>query len=498
MADSVYLAIDLKSFYASVECAERGLDPLNANLVVADESRTDKTICLAVSPALKAVGVPSRPRLFEAKARISEINAERRSRTPKGRFGRRSVMASELAADPTLELDMIIAAPRMSLYMDYSRRIYGIYLRHVAPEDIFAYSVDEVFLDAGRYLAWEGLSAHEFAMRMIREVLQETGITATAGIGSNMYLAKVAMDIVAKRLPPDPDGVRIAELDEQSYREKLWDHRPLTDFWRIGRGIARKLESRGLYTMGDIALCSVGKDSDYYNEELLYRLFGINAELLIDHAWGWEPTRICDVKNYRPSSRSLSSGQVLPEPYTAEKGCLVLREMADRLGLDLMKKGCRTDQLVVDVAYDIQNLSDPQRAGRYRGPVIRDFYGRAVPQPVHGSCRLKKPTASSEQLIRAAEQIYRRIVDPSLLVRRLNVCAVNLAESESPEGRQLSLFDRPEDPAEQARNEKEGRMQQTLLALQSRYGKNAVLRGMNLEKGATARARNEQIGGHRA
>ena len=372
-----YIAIDLKSFYASVECSERGLDPLDTNLVVADESRTDKTICLAVSPSLKELGISGRARLFEARQRIREVNQRRRMKAPNREFQGKSVFASALAANPSLELDLIIAPPRMRHYMEYSRNIVKIYMRYVSAEDILVYSVDEVFIDATPYLGTCGLTAREFAMRMIRDVLRETRITATAGIGTNMYLAKVAMDISAKHMQPDRDGVRIAELDEKSYREQLWCHRPLTDFWRVGKGIARTLERNGMYTMGDVARCSEGKENELHNEALLYRLFGVNAELLIDHAWGWEPTKIADCKAYVPESKSLSQGQVLTRPYRADEGRIVVKEMADQLSMDLVRKGLCTDQVVLDVGYDIENLTDPGRAERYTGPVAVDYTGGA-------------------------------------------------------------------------------------------------------------------------
>lgn len=497
--EKAYIVIDLKSFYASVECAERGLDPLNTHLVVADESRTDKTICLAVSPSLKALGISGRARLFEAKARIRGVNAMRLQKLGRSAFGRRSVLASELKADPSLELDMIVAPPRMALYMAYSRRIYNIYLCHVAPEDIFAYSVDEVFIDATPYLGPLGLSAHDFARLLIREVLQETGITATAGIGTNLYLAKVAMDIEAKHATADADGVRIAALTERSYREKLWDHRPITDFWRVGKGIAKRLESRGLFTMGDIARCSLGREGDFYNEDLLYRLFGVNAELLIDHAWGWEPTELADVKSYRPETKSLSAGQILPEPYPAPLGELVVREMADSLAMDLVRKGFVTDLLVLDVAYDIGNMGAQGRA--YKGPVVRDAYDRQLPKPVHGSRRFSAFTASSEEMMAAVSELYNSLVDSELLVRRFAVSAGNLkdaSETEEAWPRQLNLFDEPGEEALETRRSRERKVQETMLKLRDKYGRNAVLRGMNLKPGATARERNQQIGGHKA
>ena len=503
-----YLAIDLKSFYASVECAERGLDPLDTNLVVADESRTDKTICLAVSPSLKAHGISGRARLFEAKQRIREVNAERLAAAPGRRFTGISHFASELARDPGLELGFIVAPPRMAHYMDYSRRIFEIYLRHVAPEDVLVYSIDEVFIDVTGYLEGDPAAAHGFAMMLIREVLKETGITATAGIGTNMYLAKIAMDIVAKHMPADADGVRIAELNERSYREKLWAHRPLTDFWRVGHGISRRLEKAGLYTMGDVARCSIGSPGSFYNEELLYKMFGVNAELLIDHAWGYEPTQIADCRAYVPASRSLSTGQVLPKPYPAAKGRLVVSEMADLLSLDLVRQGFVTDQLVLDVGYDVENLDDPVRAVSFVREATRDFYGRRVPKPAHGSVNLDGYTASTRKIIDAVAGLYDRIVTPELSVRRFCVAAVHLlpegeaaAAQAAPE--QLDLFTdyaarAQKEERQRAEEARERRIQRTLIELRDRFGKNAVVKGMNLEEGATAMARNRMIGGHQA
>ena len=481
-----YIAIDLKSFYASVECVERELDPLDANLVVADESRTDKTICLAVSPALKALGISGRARLFEAKQRIREVNRERQKNAPGRQLRGTSIFASELARDPALEVDLVVARPRMRYYMEYSRRIVEIYLRHISAEDLLVYSVDEVFIDATPYLRTCGMTAHEFAMMLIREVLKETHITATAGIGTNLYLAKVAMDIVAKHMPADRDGVRIAELDETAYREKLWCHRPLTDFWRVGRGIAAKLERHGMYTMGDVARRSE------LNEDQLYRLFGVNAELLIDHAWGWEGAKIADCRAFRPASKSLSQGQVLQRPYTAAEGRIVVSEMADQLAMDLLRQGLVTDQVVLDVAYDIENLTDPVRAARYKGPVAEDYYGRMAPKRVHGSRNLDRPTASAKAVIEAARSIYDRIVDPELLVRRFNIAAVRLIPEEEAGPRQLDLFS-----GQQADPERERSMQKALLHIRDRYGKNASVKGLNLREGATAIERNGQIGGHR-
>ena len=502
-----YIAIDLKSFYASVEAAERGLDPLDVNLVVADESRTDKTICLAVSPSLKAIGVPGRARLFEARQRIREANSDRLANAPGHVFTGSSVFSSRLAEDPSMKLDMIIAPPRMRLYLDYSRRIVEIYMRYVSSEDILIYSVDEVFIDATPYLRYYGMNSRQLAMRMIRDVLDSTHITATVGIGTNMYLAKVAMDIVAKKMPADSDGVRIAELDEMSYRQRLWCHRPLTDFWRIGNGIARKLEKNGIFTMGDIAQCSEGTPNCLHNESLLYRLFGVNAELLIDHAWGWEPAGIADCKAYTPQSRSLSSGQVLSRPYTAAQGRTVVREMADQLSMQLVKKGLFTDQTVLDVCYDVENLSDRRRAESYSGAVEIDWYGRRVPKRVHGSRNLGGHTASTGLIVEAVTEIYDRIVNYDLLVRRFNISVCHLMsqseiDANTSQGTQLDFFDLfSESDAkkiEQMKLEKERRIQEALLAIRGRYGKNSLVRGLNMREGATAMERNCQVGGHKA
>lgn len=508
MADKTYIAIDLKSFYASVECAERGLDPLDANLVVADESRTDKTICLAVSPSLKAHGISGRARLFEAKQRIKEVNRERQRKAPGHTFRGKSIFGSELAADPSLELDLVIAPPRMAYYMDYSKSIVEIYMRYVSFDDILVYSIDEVFIDATPYLSTYNMTAHEFAMMLIRQVLKETRITATAGIGTNMYLAKIAMDIVAKHIPADKDGVRIAELNEMSYREKLWTHTPLTDFWRVGHGISRKLEQNGMYTMGDIARCSEGKDTDYYNEDLLYKLFGVNAELLIDHAWGWEPAVIADCKAYKPESKSLSQGQVLSRPYSFEEGRTVVLEMADLLSIDLVRAGLFTDQVVLDVGYDIENLTIPQKAAGYKGPIVNDHYGRQVPKPVHGSKNLNRQTSSTKHIMDAVAAIYDSIVDKRLTVRRFTVAVTHLipeqdAKPTQPEVEQLDLFTDYEAierqrQAEEAELTQELKLQKALISIRDRYGKNAIVKGLNMKEGATAIERNGQIGGHKA
>ncbi|OUP22616.1 DNA methylase [Gemmiger sp. An194] len=502
MKSRTYIAIDLKSFYASVECRERGLDPMNTNLVVADESRTEKTICLAVTPSLKAYGIPGRARLFEVIQHVNGENARRRLSAPGRQLTGSSCFADELKACPALAVDYIIAPPRMAYYMEYSTRIYNIYLKYIAPEDIVVYSIDEVFMDVTGYLGTYGLSARELARKMILDVLQTTGITATAGIGSNLFLSKVAMDIGAKHIQPDENGVRIAELDELSYRQKLWSHRPLTDFWRVGPGYARKLERCGIFTMGDVARCSV------QNEDLLYSLFGKNAELLIDHAWGWEPCTIAAIKAYKPQSSSLGSGQVLQCPYPHQKARLVLREMAEQLALDLVDKNLVTDQLVLTVGFDIENLTDPARRKRYQGPVITDHYGRQVPKHGHGSENLGGHTSSGKQLLEAATALFDRIAPPELLVRKLSLSANHvIPESQAvktdsgPE--QLDLFTdysalEQEKKAHQAELEKERRMQQTMMSIKKKFGKNAILKGMSLEEGATARERNAQIGGHKA
>ena len=504
MGQRTYLAIDLKSFYASVECHERGLDPLDTNLVVADESRTDKTICLAVTPSLKSYGISGRGRLFEVKQRVKEANAGRRHDAPGHRLEGSSYLFSELQQNPSLAIDFLIAPPRMAYYMKYSTRIYQIYMKYVAPEDIIVYSIDEVFLDVTAYLKTYGLSSRELAMRMILDVLHTTGITATAGIGPNLYLCKIALDIEAKHIPPDQNGVRIAELDEMSYRRKLWGHRPLTDFWRVGAGIAKKLESYGMHTMGDVARCSLGRQNDFLNEDLLYRLFGVNAELLIDHAWGWEPCTMADIKAYKPESSSVGSGQVLQCPYPFEKARLAVHEMADLLSLDLVDKGLAADQIVLTVGYDMENLKNGNRS--YSGETTTDRYGRKIPKHAHGTANLDRYTSSSRLIIQAALELFDRIVNPDLLVRRLYLTANHvLAEKDVPEnssGQQLSLFSYAENQAQQEAREaellREKKMQEAVLEIKRKFGKNAILKGMNLVEGATAKDRNGRIGGHKA
>ncbi len=498
MFDKQYIAIDLKSFYASVECVERGVDPLKTNLVVADVERTEKTICLAVTPALKSFGIPARPRLFEVIELLRAINAQRRTALPNRQFTGESCDADALNADPSLKIGYIAARPRMSLYMQYSTRIYDIYLKYVSSEDIHVYSVDEVFIDATPYLRAYRMTARAFAIMLIRDVLKTTGITATVGIGTNMYLCKVAMDIVAKRSLADEDGVRIAELDEASYRRQLWDHRPITDFWRVGPGYARRLASVGIYTMGDIAKCSTGGRNEFYNEDLLYKMFGVNAELLIDHAWGWEPCTISQVHEYTPSVNSISNGQVLPSAYDYAKGRIIAREMADTLSMDLTEKGLVTDQVVLAVGYDTSSLADGRE---YRGRVRIDHYGRPIPEPSHGSLNLPARTASCDEIMAAITALYDRIVDDRLLIRRLNVVANDvISASAAPELKkyeQIDMFAEPPDPAAQRAAELEKRKREAILALKHKFGKNAVIRGLDLRDGATAVSRNAQIGGHR-
>ncbi len=501
MGERSYLAIDLKSFFASAECVARGLDPLTTNLVVADASRTEKTICLAVTPSLKAFGISGRARLFEVVQRVREVNALRRARAPGRAFAGKSCFAPELRSDPSLELDYIIAPPKMARYIDVSTRVYQTYLKYVAPEDIHVYSIDEVFIDATAYLKTYGLTARELAKRMIADVLRTTGITATAGIGTNLYLCKIAMDILAKRTEPDENGVRIAELDEHGYRRQLWEHRPLTDFWRLGPGYARKLEAAGMHTMGDIAARSE------WDEEWFYRAFGVNAGLLIDHAWGVEPCTLGDIQAYRPEASSLGAGQVLHCPYPNDKARLIVWEMTEQLALELVEKRLVTDQLVLTVGYDIENLSAPAARAAYRGAVVRDHYGRCVPKHAHGTEGLGRQTASARLMTAAILRLFDRITDPKLLVRRVNITANHVLPERLAEAReeavQLDLFSTPQEQQRRAAQEeaellREKRRQQTVVALRQRYGKNAILRGSNFLDGATMRERNGQIGGHRA
>ena len=492
------LCIDLKSFYASVECAERGLDPLTTHLVVADESRTEKTICLAVTPSLKALGVPGRPRLFEVVQRVQALNESRRAAAPGGVLVGSSHQAPELEKNPSLALDYVVAQPRMAFYMDYSTRIFQIYCRHVSPEDIHVYSIDEVFIELTSYLKTNRTTPREMAMLLIREVLKETHITATAGIGTNLYLAKIAMDIVAKKMPPDQDGVRIAELDELSYRRLLWAHRPLTDFWRIGPGIARKLEQHGMMTLGDVALASLAPSWEKINQQLLWKLFGVNAELLIDHAWGWEPTRISHIKAYQPESNSISSGQVLSKPYPFAKARIIAAEMADGLALDLVDKGVMTDKLSLYVGYEAGEDED------YTGETAVNYYGKTGPKPAHGSVRLPRRTSSARMIREKIDELFCQIVSDKIPVRRINIAAEEVGTTPRQEApQQLDLFHLEEqlqevDAEETSRLEKEHRRQEAVLTIKKKYGKNAILMGFSYEEDATARERNQQIGGHRA
>lgn len=505
MSERKYLAIDLKSFYASAECVSRGLNPIATNLVVADAKRTAKTICLAVTPSLKAYGIPGRARLFEVEEQVRRINSRRRMAAPGRRLSGSSANAEELAANSELALEFIVAPPRMAYYMELSTQIYNIYLQYVAPEDVHVYSVDEVFIDVTDYLRPYNMTARELCARMIGDVYRQTRITATGGIGTNLYLAKVALDIGAKHAKPDENDVRIAELDEMSYRRELWSHRPLTDFWRVGRGIADRLAEQGLYTMGDVARCSVGGANEYYNEALLYRLFGKNAELLIDHAWGWEPCRIADIKAYKPSEHSIGSGQVLKCPYDFDKARLIVHEMTELLSLDLVDKCLMTDQLVLTVGYDAENLTDPNRRRLYHGEITRDRYGRAVPKHAHGTANIGEYTSSTKRLVAAMLELYDRVVDENLLIRRIYISANRVkGEGEIPPSalEQMCLFRdyaaiEREKKREQAELARERKMQQAVLAIKKKFGKNAILKGMNLEEGSTAIERNGQIGGHK-
>lgn len=506
MDNYVYICIDLKSFYASSECVERNLDPLVTNLVVADSERTDKTICLAVSPALKSFGLPGRARLFEVRQKVKEINNERRKKIGYKKFTKKSYNLNELNNHPEYELDFLIAPPQMAHYIEISTKIYNIYLKYLSKDDIHVYSIDEVFMDATKYLKRLNLTPKEFAKTIIKDVLKETGITATAGIGTNMYLAKVAMDIVAKHVDADKDGVRIAELDEMSYRKKLWHHKPLKDFWRVGRGYVERLEKLGLYTMGDIAKCSVGDYNSYYNEDLLYSEFGVNAELLIDHAWGYEPTTIKDIKSYKPKANSLSSGQVLSEGYSKDKACLIAKEMVDLLSLDLVSKKLLTNHLVLSISYDIENMKNSSTLDSYEGEFEKDYIGRVVPKGNHGSINLDSFTSSSSKMREGIVKLFNKIANPNLLIRKINI-AVNVVKeeliNEHEVYEQLNLFmDYSQTDEIKKENkkkvEKEKKLQQTVIEIKNKFGKNSVLKGMNYEEGATTKERNKQIGGHKA
>jgi DNA polymerase V len=498
-----YLCIDLKSFFASVECRERGLDPMTTNLVVADKSRTEKTICLAVTPSLKAYGIPGRARLFEVVQKVKCANAERLRKLSGGEFSGKSSNSVELDQNPSLELDYIVAPPQMAKYIEYSTRIYNVYLKYVAHCDMHIYSIDEVFIDITNYLDTYKKSAHELAMTIIRDVLKTTGITATAGIGTNMYLAKIAMDVKAKKMPADKDGVRIAELDELSYRKEMWEHTPLTDFWRVGKGTARRLEKNGLLCMGDIARASLDK----WYEDKLYKLFGVNAELLIDHAWGYEPCTIEDIMQYKPENKSLCEGQVLHCPYDFEGARLIVREMLELLSLKLVAQKLVTDQIVLTIGYDIENLMDADKKRKYKGEITVDFYGRQVPKHAHGTANIGRYTSSTMLITDKTLELFDRIVNKDFSVRRVNISANHLiAESEVIEVQsfeQLDLFTTAEEKiSEQQEQEKalkrERALQETTIELKERYGKNAILKGFNLQEGATTIQRNKQIGGHQA
>ena len=494
-----YICIDLKSFYASVECRERGLDPIKTNLVVADSSRTEKTICLAVSPSLKSYGIPGRARMFEVVQKVKNVNYLRKRNNFNRKFSGKSVDNVELSNNPSLELDFIVAIPRMSLYIDYSNRIYNVYLKYIAPEDIYVYSIDEVFIDISNYLKMYKMTPEELVTKMINDVYMTTGITATAGIGSNMYLAKVAMDIVAKHVDANENGVRVGSLDEESYKEKLWDHKPLTDFWRVGKGYQKKLEQFGMYTMGDIARCSID------NEDLLFRLFGINAELLIDHAWGVEPCSMRDIKNYKPSINTLGSGQVLHCPYDYIKTRLIVKEMTDLLVLDLVSKKKVCDQVILTIGYDIDNLTDPKISEIYDGEITVDFYGREVPKHAHGTINLDYQTSSTDVIMKAVLELFDKIIDKRLLVRRINLCFGRVIDKDKATKtriiKQVDLFsmDDKELVEDKVTNQKdEEKIQLVMLDLKKKFGKNAILKGMNLEEGGTTIERNNQIGGHKA
>ncbi len=497
--NKVYMCIDLKSFYASVECRERNLDPLDTNLVVADESRTDKTICLAVSPSLKSYGLGGRCRLFEVRQKIKEVNYQRRKNNRYRNFTGKSYIASELNKNSNLELDFIAAVPRMKLYMKYSTNIYNVYLKYIAPEDILVYSIDEVFCDITNYLSFYKMTAEELVMKIIEDVYSTTGITATAGIGTNMYLAKVAMDVTAKKMKPNKFGVRIASLDEMKYKRELWSHKPLTDFWRVGKGYSKKLEENGMHTMGDIARMSIN------NEDFLFKLFGVNAEFLIDHAWGYEPCTIADAKKYKPESNSISQGQVLHCPYDYKKTRLIVKEMTDNLALNLVEKHLKTAQFVLTIGYDVESLTNPEIARMYHGEVTTDAYGRRVPKHSHGTANIDHKTSSTKVITNEIMKLYDRIANPILLVRRLNLTACNLVSEDvedKPIIEQVDLFSNYEEISKQKEKSledeiEEKKIQKTLLNIKKKYGKNSILKAMNFEEGATAKERNGEVGGHR-
>ena len=491
----IYVSIDLKSFYASVECQERGLNPITTNLVVADASRTEKTICLAVSPSLKSYGIPGRARLFEVIQKVKEVNIERKRKAPNQTFTGSSYDNTAILKNPDLELSYIIAPPRMGFYMKYSTNIYNIYLKWFSSDDIYVYSIDEVFIDVTHYLKTYHMTARELVTHVIQDVYKSTGITATAGIGTNLYLCKIAMDIVAKHVEPNKNGVRIAGLDEMTYRKLLWNHRPLTDFWRVGSGYAKKLEAHGIYTMGDVARTSI------QNEDLLYKLFGINAELLIDHAWGWEPVNIKQIKEYKPESNSISSGQVLHCPYDYEKTKLIVKEMTELLTLDLVKKNLVTHQIVLTVGYDIENLTNPFIKNLYKGEITTDRYGRKIPKHAHGTINLDYKTSSTKIIMDAVMKLYERIINKQLLVRRINITVNNVVDEFTEKNKktyeQIDLFTDYQQKAEKLQKEKmEKELQKAMIGIKNKYGKNAIIKGMNLQDGGTTIDRNKQIGGH--
>lgn len=491
----IYVAIDLKSFYASVECKERGLDPITTNLVVADSSRTEKTICLAVSPALKSYGIPGRARLFEVVQKVKEINVYRKRKATNRTFTGSSYSDIELKKNKNLELSYIIAPPRMAYYMKYSSKIYNIYLKYFSSDDIYVYSIDEVFIDVTHYLKTYNMGAKELVTKVIQDVYQTTGITATAGIGTNLYLCKIAMDIVAKHVNPDKNGVRIAGLDEMTYRKLLWSHRPLTDFWRVGKGYAKRLEEHGMYTMGDVAKMSVK------NEELLYKLFGVNAELLIDHAWGWENVTIESIKAYRPATNSICSGQVLHCPYNYENTKLILKEMTELLALDLVEKGLVTNQIVLEIGYDVDNLKNQAISSKYNGEITTDKYGRKVPKHAHGTINIDHQTSSSKVLTEHIIKLYEQIINKQLLVRRINITVNNVVNENMVKNsnyEQINLFvDYKEVSKKREKEEAEKEIQKAMINIKSKYGKNAIIKGMNLQKEGTTIERNGQIGGHK-
>ncbi|MCD7809476.1 MAG: DNA methylase [Erysipelotrichaceae bacterium] len=495
----IYAAIDLKSFYASVECHERNLDALNTNLVVADKSRTSKTICLAVSPSLKKYGIGGRARLYEVEQKVEEINNERRKQARYHQFVGESYNDDELMKNKNLKLTYIVATPRMAYYIDYSNRIYEIYLKYFSADDIHVYSIDEIFVDLTGYLQLYHKTPKEIVQMVIQDIYQQTKITATAGIGTNLYLCKVAMDIVAKHLKADKNGVRIAQLDEQRYHKYLWNHKPITDFWRVGKGYANKLEKVGLYTMGDIAKCSMGSEKEYYNEDLLYKLFGVNAELLIDHAWGYEPCTIADIKSYKPEHNSIGNGQVLSTPYSYDKAKIVVKEMMDSLALDLVEKRLVTKQIVLTINYDKENVVN------YKGEITTDHYGRKIPKHAHGTTNLDRYTSSSKLLTEYLLKLYDRIVDKGLTIRKINISLSNVISEDiadlKPQVKQLDIFSSFENDHEEQLQldlEKEKRVQEATLEIKKKFGKNAILKGRDFEEGAKAKERNETIGGHKA